>query len=595
MTENTRLPDGVEFERASPDGTGSSASRSEALVVVGHGSHLNPRSAEPAYDHADVLRDRGIFDEVRVAFWKEEPSLREVLRTVESDVAVVVPLFMAAGYFTERVVPRELRVTDDWTLDADVSVRYADPVGTHDAMTAVVVERAERITGERNLDEGFGLAVVGHGTERNENSAKAARHHAARIRERGRFEEVHALFMDEPPAVEDVTSHFETDDVVAVPLFVADGYHTQEDIPEDVGLTDDYRDGYDVPAEVEGHRIWYAGAVGTEPLMADVVLERARDAVADPAGEDSVADLTDGSRSAPEGADDGRADHRRAFLRWVDEALENGATRTWGELAITTSGSATGDAEGGFIYELRHEEDRTADLGDLETHDRPRDLRDLARFDAKGDFRPLRTAPTLPDGWRLSGLDGEELVRAVEFAYPATVVNWHREREGDLDVTHFRSTAERQTGIYERVADLDREAVDRAAAACCADETCLKRRAWDYDEDESLDAPRGDGEFPCREPCSLFVAAAREFERIERELDRTDVGEPAVGDDLDLVPGDPDDLESALDDVADGRAAAARVGGVSDPANQLRARYLRARLSGDDGTVLRAATAEGPR
>jgi sirohydrochlorin cobaltochelatase len=48
-----------------------------------------------------------------------------------------------------------------------------------------------------------------------------------------------------------------------------------------MGLTDDYRTGYDVPAEVDGHRIWYAGAVGTEPLMADVILERARDAGAD--------------------------------------------------------------------------------------------------------------------------------------------------------------------------------------------------------------------------------------------------------------------------------------------------------------------------
>jgi sirohydrochlorin cobaltochelatase len=48
-----------------------------------------------------------------------------------------------------------------------------------------------------------------------------------------------------------------------------------------MGLTDDYRTGYDVPAVVDGHRIWYAGAVGTEGLMADVVLERAADAGAD--------------------------------------------------------------------------------------------------------------------------------------------------------------------------------------------------------------------------------------------------------------------------------------------------------------------------
>jgi sirohydrochlorin cobaltochelatase len=87
--------------------------------------------------------------------------------------------------------------------------------------------------------------------------------------------------MDEEPEVDDVTDYFESEDVVVVPLFIADGFHTQEDIPEDMGLTDDYRTGYDVPAVVDGHRIWYAGAVGTEPLLADVVLERAAEAGAD--------------------------------------------------------------------------------------------------------------------------------------------------------------------------------------------------------------------------------------------------------------------------------------------------------------------------
>jgi len=36
-----------------------------------------------------------------------------------------------------------------------------------------------------------------------------------------------------------------------------------------------------VPSEVDGHRIWYTGAVGTEDLLADVLLERAADAGAD--------------------------------------------------------------------------------------------------------------------------------------------------------------------------------------------------------------------------------------------------------------------------------------------------------------------------
>src|SRR6056297_658171 len=247
----------------------------QALVIAAHGSHLSAGSATPTFDHADTIRESGAFDEVRECFWKEEPSFREVLRTVESDEVYVVPLFISEGYFTEQVIPRELRLeewdVDQWdsdgtsathttvtATDTDQTVHYCGPVGTHDAMSDVIVQRADSVTGDRSVDDGeFGLAVVGHGTERNENSAKAIEYHADRIREQGRFDEVEALFMDEDPEVDEVTDFFESKDVVVVPLFIADGYHTQEDIPEDMGLTDDYRKGWDTPAAVDGHRIWY--------------------------------------------------------------------------------------------------------------------------------------------------------------------------------------------------------------------------------------------------------------------------------------------------------------------------------------------------
>ncbi|WP_178916841.1 CbiX/SirB N-terminal domain-containing protein [Natronomonas gomsonensis] len=267
----------------------------QALVIVAHGSHLNPDASTPTYEHADTVRAAGVFDEVRTAFWKEEPSFREVLRTIESEEVYVVPLFISEGYFTEQVIPRELRL-DDWDVaewdsdgtsathstleagDVEKTVHYCGPVGTHDAMSDVIVRRAETVTDDPDVGEGFGLAVVGHGTERNENSAKAIEYHAERIGEMGRFDEVKALFMDEDPEIDDVTDFFESEDIVVVPLFVADGYHTQEDIPEDMGLTEDYRTGWETPAEVDGHRIWYAGAVGTEALTADVIIERAADA-----------------------------------------------------------------------------------------------------------------------------------------------------------------------------------------------------------------------------------------------------------------------------------------------------------------------------
>ena len=161
---------------------------SQALVIVAHGSHLNPESSTPTYDHADTIRAVGAFDEVRAGFWKEEPHVREVLRTVTADEVFVVPLFISEGYFTEEVIPRELRLEgwaeDAWESDgtsatsvtltaADTGqrVHYCGPAGTHEAMTDVIVRRAESVTGDPDVGEGFGLAVVGHGTKRNGNSA----------------------------------------------------------------------------------------------------------------------------------------------------------------------------------------------------------------------------------------------------------------------------------------------------------------------------------------------------------------------------------------------------------------------------------------
>jgi hypothetical protein len=270
----------------------------------------------------------------------------------------------------------------------------------------------------------------------------------------------------------------------------------------------------------------------------------------------------------------GASETNEAFLRWVEHAAElgvreryetlvDGLTREWGQLLIT----ATLGTDGERTYELRHIADAGAD--GLDTHHDPGEARDIATLDADGDYRPLKTAPTLRDGWRFADLDGRDLVRTVEFFYPATVANWYRERTGNLDVTHFRETAERQTGIYDVVDDLDVDGVERLAETCCVDSQCLKRRQWDEDDETDLDVPRGDGEFPCREPCSLVIAAARRFAILDGEEPRTY--------ELELTPSERSQLGELVDAVADGRVEEVREADLGDGANRYRARYLRAK------------------
>ncbi|MFW6436413.1 MAG: DR2241 family protein [Halococcoides sp.] len=261
-------------------------------------------------------------------------------------------------------------------------------------------------------------------------------------------------------------------------------------------------------------------------------------------------------------------DDYRAFLRWLEHAEErpladrSGTTREWGEILVRT----TVAEDGTRTYDLRHRADRDADPAALDPIE-PEAADDLATTDADGQYRPLRTAPTLRAGWIASDLDAHACPEFVATLYPATIANWHREREGRLDVTHFDAAAARQTGIYAVVDELPREALTWLANASCTDAMCLKRRAWDAGEGDPIDAPRGDGEMPCREPCSLVIAAAREFANAEQESPRSSQFE--------LTPSEYETLLACLDAVAGDRSV--RLADLGEGANRYRARYLRAK------------------
>ncbi|MGQ4555630.1 DR2241 family protein [Halobellus sp. GM3] len=276
-----------------------------------------------------------------------------------------------------------------------------------------------------------------------------------------------------------------------------------------------------------------------------------------------------------------RGRHRRAFLRHAEAAdersvprryaeLRSGVRTEWGQVVVT----ATLGEHGARRYELRHVDDVGADPDDLDDYEDPLDAREIATEDDRGRYRPLKTAPTLVPGWRFPDLDGRDAVGALDVFYPASVANWNLEREGELDVTHWRETAERQTGIYDVVEDLPPEAVEWMAEACCVDSQCLKRREWEYDESRELGVDGGAGPFPCREPCSLVVAAARKWTRLEAEETRTY--------EFDLTPSEREQIEEIVDAVADGRVDEIREADVGEGANRYRARYLRAkRFDGD--------------
>jgi sirohydrochlorin cobaltochelatase len=142
--------------------------REAALLLLGHGSTLNGDSSAPTYQHAEVIRRRGIFAEVHVAFWKEEPNFRQALRQTSCRTVYVVPNFISSGYFTEEIIPRELGLTGSRTQIDGRDVHYCPPVGlSGEAITTALLKHASEVvscSSEACDPAKACLFICGHGT-----------------------------------------------------------------------------------------------------------------------------------------------------------------------------------------------------------------------------------------------------------------------------------------------------------------------------------------------------------------------------------------------------------------------------------------------
>jgi sirohydrochlorin cobaltochelatase len=288
-----------------PDPTGANHSRvvnedfsDAALLLVGHGSTLNAESSAPTYQHAGELRRRRLFAQVHEAFWKVEPGIAEVLRGIFSPHVFVVPVFISEGYFTEEIIPRELGLCAPGQRDfprvqrrGPQTLYYCGPVGTHASMTCVLLARAAEVVEKHPFPRApkpseTTLFIAGHGTGRNENSRKAVDHQVEILRGLNQYAAVHSVFMEDAPRIGDCYSLAQTKDLVVVPFFISDGLHSREDIPALLGeaesvVKERHANGQPTwrnPTELRGKRVWYSSSVGTEPHVADVILERVREA-----------------------------------------------------------------------------------------------------------------------------------------------------------------------------------------------------------------------------------------------------------------------------------------------------------------------------
>jgi sirohydrochlorin cobaltochelatase len=258
------------------------------LLIVGHGSTVNPDSSAPTLAHAAEIRRRKVFVEVGCAFWKEEPSLRDAIFLFDPEAireVYVVPNFISEGYFTQTVIPRELELNGRVTKRPSGQIlKYCEPVGNHPMMTDLLLHRARQVAPGIEPGE-TSLLIVAHGTDLNENSALAAKREAEKIRALEKYADVLNVYMEEPLLVSDWEKLTKTPNVVVVPFFISDGLHSYEDIPVLLGITQErstttsraargevFRRN---PYEIDGRALFYAPSIGTDSGFVDIIIEQA--------------------------------------------------------------------------------------------------------------------------------------------------------------------------------------------------------------------------------------------------------------------------------------------------------------------------------
>jgi sirohydrochlorin cobaltochelatase len=258
-----------------------------ALLIIGHGSTVNPDSSAPTLAHAAEIRRRRIFADVACAFWKEEPSLRDGVFLFNKPAIkeiYVVPNFISEGYFTQTVIPRELELNGRTTKRANGQTwNYCEPVGNDPSMTDLLLKRAKEVA-PGVPEKSTTLIIAAHGTDLNENSAVAAKREAEKIRQLDRYAAVLNLYMEEQPLISDWMKLANTENVVVVPFFISDGLHSYEDIPVMLGIAkarstigggaargEVFRQN---PYRIDSRSVYYASAIGTEPQLAETIIKQ---------------------------------------------------------------------------------------------------------------------------------------------------------------------------------------------------------------------------------------------------------------------------------------------------------------------------------
>ena len=157
--------------------------------------------------------------------------IENALDGVGEEQVIIVPDFLAEGYFTRQVVPAKL---GDKLRSANICC--TPPVGTHPMMAEIINDMAREVLGDWTVEQ-TSLLVVGHGSGKNPCSKQSLLGHLQEVRNNTDFAQVADLWLEELPLVSSWKEVATKRHIIVIPYLLNDGQHGGWDIPVELGLS----------------------------------------------------------------------------------------------------------------------------------------------------------------------------------------------------------------------------------------------------------------------------------------------------------------------------------------------------------------------
>ncbi len=252
-----------------------------SLILGAHGSEAASDSNAPVVDLASRIESRDLFAKVTPAFLLGQPNMTNVLTEVTTEKVVVVPLMTSAGYYLNSVIPKKLAENEA----AEKCQWLISPVaGMHASIAGLMIDRIRlRMKENEIVESDTTIALIGHGTRRNKNSAKSTFALFEKIKRAFPDARNRVAFLDQDPEAPLVGASIIEGHTIVMPFLISRGPHTTVDIPEAFGLHSGPEVQFPV-VQTAPSRSGQRTAIVEQPLayypeMADICIELATEAI----------------------------------------------------------------------------------------------------------------------------------------------------------------------------------------------------------------------------------------------------------------------------------------------------------------------------